>query len=69
MSQNKILHYLIKDPCAKNKCYNGGKCNNLSKLTFSCTCNAGYTGRQCEIGKKKKEALYKVCPIDLKLST
>lgn len=36
--------------CASNPCQNGATCNNGIN-TFSCSCNAGYTGTLCQTGK------------------
>ena len=37
-----------------NPCLNGGKCNqNPTPPGYHCTCADGYTGKNCEIGKKQ----------------
>ncbi len=39
--------------CDSDPCKNGGTCTN--KLNgFTCACNAGYTGSQCEVGECDK---------------
>ena len=42
--------FCIVTHCHSNPCKNGGKC--LSDLnSYSCLCDAGYTGTNCEKGK------------------
>ena len=39
------------DDCADHSCQNGGTCiDGVNK--YNCSCAAGYTGRNCSIGKK-----------------
>ena len=37
--------------CSSNPCLNGGTCNNLVN-SYSCSCPSGYTGTNCEAGKR-----------------
>ena len=37
------------DECASNPCQNGGSCVDGINL-YTCNCNAGYAGYNCEIG-------------------
>ena len=42
--------YPAIDECANNPCQNGGVC--LDDVNgYKCTCKAGYTGSDCEIGR------------------
>ncbi len=44
----------ILDPCDGETCSNQGTCSvNASDTTdgYSCACNVGYRGNDCEIGK------------------
>lgn len=41
------------DPCTisgSNPCHNGGACKKGTSLVFSCTCAAGWTGKDCSAG-------------------
>lgn len=38
------------DECASNPCLHSGICHNYENR-YTCTCNSGYTGRICELGK------------------
>jgi len=42
-------------PCVLNnhQCLNGATCTNDNVGGYSCTCETGYTGTDCEIRKKK----------------
>ncbi len=50
-----LNHYIIKAlPCILNagQCQNNGECTNDNNGGFTCTCKNGFTGENCEIGKK-----------------
>ncbi|KAK3578375.1 hypothetical protein CHS0354_025469 [Potamilus streckersoni] len=40
--------FVYLDPCTLNKCQNGGSCISAGR-NYSCACQAGFTGRHCEI--------------------
>ena len=42
-------HSLDIDDCASNPCQNGATCSD-GIHSYSCLCNSGYTGSNCEIG-------------------
>ena len=48
--QKKSLALDINE-CASNPCTNGGTCHDMYG-NFECTCLAGYTGVQCETGRR-----------------
>ena len=36
-----------------NRCQNGGTCtNNINWQTYSCSCEYGFSGKDCEISNK-----------------
>ena len=41
------------NPCSPNPCING-KCS-VSLNTYTCTCNAGFTGKNCDTSRSKIE--------------
>ena len=45
--------HLKKNLCDNNECQNGGTCEVISDIRYTCKCAAGYTGQNCEtdIGK------------------
>ncbi len=45
-----LLWFSDIDECASTPCQNGGTCND-DVNSYTCTCNAGYTGSDCETGK------------------
>lgn len=48
-----LVSYLDVDECSLasgNPCKNNGKCVNLLG-SYKCTCNSGFTGKHCEIGR------------------
>ena len=46
----QLMYFLIDiDDCSDSPCTNG-TCTDLV-ADFSCTCDAGYTGKRCDIGK------------------
>ena len=47
-----MTNYVDIDDCASSPCQNGATCSDGIN-SYSCTCNLGYTGANCEIGKKK----------------
>ena len=63
-----LLSFSDIDECKSAPCKNGGICEN-DKGTFTCKCNAGFTGHLCEKGivnsNKKKygcKSVTKVMP-------
>ena len=40
------------DDCASGPCKNGAACGDLYG-DFQCTCPPGFSGKTCQIGKKK----------------
>ena len=49
------VNFFISDLeyCARRKpCKNGALCRNVRAGQYSCTCKKGYTGRNCERGKR-----------------
>ena len=47
------MYFLIDiDDCSDSPCTNG-TCTDLV-ADFNCTCDAGYTGKRCDIGKSIK---------------
>lgn len=45
------FHLTEIDECASNPCRNNGTCNDgLGK--YVCSCEAGFTGKSCEVGKQ-----------------
>ena len=51
MMTNELYVKLILDidDCASNPCQNGATCSD-GVHSYSCLCNSGYTGSNCEIG-------------------
>ncbi|XP_072045350.1 uncharacterized protein [Amphiura filiformis] len=48
-SQAGGLHiYKGSTPCASTPCLNGGLCNDLGS-SYTCTCQAGYSGTNCQV--------------------
>ena len=49
--QNTVcsLIFAVQKACNNTTCKNGGTCLNLLR-GYHCTCVAGYTGENCEIG-------------------
>lgn len=45
------INILDIDECASNPCQNNGTCNDHI-YQYTCTCVAGYSGYQCQIGNK-----------------
>ena len=41
----------IKDPCANNPCVHGTCILDRNSGQYSCRCNNGYEGQNCDIGK------------------
>ena len=50
-----------KDACQNNKCQNEGTCNAVFEINadFSCSCQKGFTGAQCEIPLKANNLQYR----------
>ena len=52
---------LVRDPCTTASCFNGGTCvrDSSTSRTFTCRCDAGYTGQYCEssVGKQGPKQL------------
>ena len=47
----KTMNYITDiDECASSPCENGGTCTQGINL-YNCSCEPGYTGEQCEMGK------------------
>ena len=44
------LQFLDIDECESNPCQHGGTCED-GENSYSCTCNLGYMGMDCETGK------------------
>ena len=38
----------MKTLCGVNECRNGGTCQVISEIRYTCTCAEGYTGQNCE---------------------
>ena len=47
---HSILFYLDLDECDSDPCENGGDCKNGDN-SYSCICEPGYLGINCETGK------------------
>ena len=45
-----VVFFSDVNECLRNPCQNGGKCTN-SKGSYSCSCAAGYEGKNCDKGK------------------
>lgn len=41
-----------KNPCYPNPCKNGGVCDSISDLSYTCTCTNSYTGDTCETARQ-----------------
>ena len=55
------------DECSSNPCVNGGACVD-SINHFTCTCDAGFTGATCDVGKilvSFSNYIFYVCIISL----
>lgn len=48
-----LYSHTDNDPCAEGNsaCQNGGTCTS-DGLEYNCTCDFGFTGRNCETGEK-----------------
>ena len=46
------------DQCQTNPCLNGASCTNKHG-DYECTCPAGFTGKNCEQGKKRNKVIKK----------
>ena len=46
------------DECQTNPCLNGASCTNKHG-DYECTCPAGFTGKNCEQGKKRNKVIKK----------
>ena len=46
------------DECQTNPCLNGASCPNKHG-DYECTCPAGFTGKNCEQGKKRNKVIKK----------
>ncbi|HET8933136.1 MAG TPA: hypothetical protein VFN67_06855 [Polyangiales bacterium] len=44
-----VLCDSLMGSCTSEACSQHGSCSVTSETTFKCACNAGYTGRQCEV--------------------
>ena len=49
LNHSYSIAYAEMDQCASNPCVNG-TCTDLV-ADFNCTCQAGYTGNRCDVGK------------------
>ena len=47
----RIFSCAVLDPCLSNPCQHGGSCEREGD-DFKCKCVTGFTGTQCEKGKK-----------------
>ena len=57
----KLLFRFISldvDECQTNPCLNGASCTNKHG-DYECTCPAGFTGKNCEKGKKRNKVIKK----------
>jgi len=45
--QNSILWFVDINGCLSVPCQNGGTCTDWGN-SYTCSCNAGYTGTNCE---------------------
>ena len=42
----------MTSPCDSNPCLNGGTCDFISDTEFNCSCQMGFSGKNCEITDK-----------------
>ena len=53
-STSLSLHFFSEiEPCSMHPCSNEGTCHNLPGGSYKCTCNSGWSGEHCEVGKYK----------------
>lgn len=45
----KLILWAEKDPCTFHPCLNGGTCEKLQHLHYTCHCPSEYTGSRCEV--------------------
>lgn len=55
-----IICLLVKDPCDRHVCLNGGTCMKRSSGPY-CTCTSQYTGNHCEKGKAILTFVPQIC--------
>lgn len=52
----RLFLFLDRNECLEILCLNGGTCNNLIGGYECVDCNAGWTGKLCEIGRSKYQS-------------
>ena len=64
--KSSLSYYPITDidECQPVPCVHGNCIDDIN--SYSCSCEIGYTGDNCEIGKYNHELLYYVCRLNIK---
>ncbi len=53
-----LIIIMVSDPCSPNPCQNLGSCISDDQGNIQCSCQSGFTGERCEIGKNISLSLY-----------
>ena len=48
---NNVFKKLDYDGCGSNPCRYNGNCTIISPNAYNCTCEPGFTSKNCETGK------------------